>query len=121
MPTSAAGASSVSRMPDHHPMASDSIEPSLCGSIDVDPWLQTRAGRFWSRVVGVVVIPVLIVLLPIWFPFYLFDEGRWWFRQKFLLSYLGGRPDRGWVYGVIFPITPRRSIRDGEKVLRVLH
>jgi len=71
--------------------------------------------------VGVLVVPVLIVLSPIWFPFYLFDEGRWWFRQQFLLSYLGGRPDRGWVYGVIFPITPRRSIRDGEKVLRALH
>jgi hypothetical protein len=119
--SSAAGASSASGMPDHHPVALNSIEPSLCHSIDEDPWLRTRAGRVWSRVARVLVVPVLIVLTPIWFPFFLFDEGRRWFRQQFLLGYLGGRPDRGWVYGVFYPITTRRSIRNGEKVLRALH
>lgn len=121
MPTSSAGASSVSGMPDHHPMASDSIEPSLCHSIDEDPRLRTRAGRIWSRAPDGLVVPVLIVLLPVWLPLALLDEGRRWFLQQFLLGYLGGRPKPRWGYGASYPITPRRSIRDDEKVLRVLH
>ncbi len=119
--SSAAGASSVSGMPDHHPMASDSIEPSLCHSIDVDPRLRTRAGRIWSRAPDGLVVPVLIVLLPVWLPLALLDEGLRWFLQQFLLGYLGGQPKPRWGFGVLHPITPRRSIRDGEKVLRVLH
>ena len=120
MPTSAAGASSVSGMPDHHPMASDSIEPSLCHSIDEDPRLRSRAGRIWSRAPDGLVAPVLIVLLPVWLPLALLDQGRRWFLEQFLLGYLGGLPKPRWGYRV-FSITPRRSIRDGEKVLRVLY
>lgn len=108
-------------MPDHHPMASDSIEPSLCLSIDEDPRLRSRAGRIWSRAPDGLVVPVLIVLLPVWLPLALLDQGRRWFLQQFLLGYLGGRPKPVWGYPVLSPITPRRSIRDGEKVLRVLH
>lgn len=90
-------------------------------SIDEDPRLRTRAGRIWSRAPDGLVVPVLIVLLPVWLPLALFDEGRRWFLQQFLLGYLGGRPKPRWGYPVLYPITPRRSIRDGEKVLRVLH
>jgi len=112
-----------SPIPDGDRQVDDSIDWSEFreSSLDEDPWLRTRAGRIWSRIARVLVVPVLIVLSPVWLPLALFDEGRRWFRQQFLLGYLGGRPDRGWVYGVLYPITPRRSIRDGERVLRALH
>jgi hypothetical protein len=105
------------------PQMADSIDWSEFrgSSIDEDPSLRTPAGRIWSRIAGVLTVLNLIVLSPVLLPFFLFDEGRWWFRHRILLSYLGGQPKSGWVYGVLYPITPRRSIRDGEKVLRVLH
>ncbi len=105
---------------DHQAGDSESIEPSICSSIDEDPRLRTRAGRIWSRAPDGLVAPVLIALLPVWLPLALFDKGRRWFLQQFLLGYLGGRPKPRWGYPV-YRITPRRSIRDGEKVLRVLH
>ena len=125
-PSSQVKALQDSPVPDGDRPVDDSIDWSEFSesSIDEDPRLRSRAGRIWSGAPDGLVVPVLIVLLPVWLPLALFEEGRRWFLkqflQQFLLGYLGGRPKPRWGYRV-FSITPRRSIRDGEKVLRVLH
>ena len=125
-PSSQVKALQDSPVPDGDRPVDDSIDLSEFSesSIDEDPRLRSRAGRIWSGAPDGLVVPVLIVLLPVWLPLALFEEGRRWFLeqflQQFLLGYLGGRPKPRWGYRV-FSITPRRSIRDGEKVLRVLH
>ena len=125
-PSSQVKALQDSPVPDGDRPVDDSIDLSEFreSSIDEDPRLRSRAGRIWSGAPDGLVVPVLIVLLPVWLPLALFGEGRRWFPkqflQQFLLGYLGGRPKPRWGYRV-FSITPRRSIRDGEKVLRVLH
>jgi hypothetical protein len=57
------------------------------------------------RVAGVLGALTIIVLSPVLFPFLLLAEGLRRFCDQFPLSYLGGRPKSGLVYGVLYPIS----------------